>query len=144
MNKKNKIFYIVSTIIEIVLLIGAYMVNYFTTRRMGMLRHVIHKNYVWEEIYPITNIKYIVIILLFILMLLVLLIYYKRKDNLQKIVTTINITMVIVIFSFIGFLLIFSPEQIKAFYYISFILGVLTLVQVIKSFVAVIYFKKSK
>ena len=44
-----KIFYdpLDILIIEIILLIGAYMVNYFTTRIMGMLRHVIHKNYVW-------------------------------------------------------------------------------------------------
>ena len=56
MQKAKKICYVVTTILECLLLIGAYMVNYFTQSKMGMLRHVIHKNYVWEEKYPIANI----------------------------------------------------------------------------------------
>lgn len=143
MNMKTKIFYIVCMILEIALLVGAYMVNYFTQTRMGMLRHVVHKNYVWEETYPIASIKYISIVVFFILMLIVVVLYFKRKNCFGKIVTAMVITMVIVVFSFIGFVFVFSAEKLRAFYYISILLGVLTSVQIIKTFIGVICFKKN-
>jgi hypothetical protein len=130
-----------TTILEVLMLIGAYMVNYFTRNKMGMLRHVIHKNYIWEEKYPITNIQYAAILALIMLMLLVLILYIKRKPKLKKIVTIMSITMVIFVFSFIGFTLIYSAEEIRAFYYISLILGLVTLIQIIKTFIGTIWYK---
>lgn len=143
MKKAKKIFYILTTILEILLLIGAYMVNYFTHKKMGMLRHVIHKNYVWEDKYPMINIQYATIITLIILMLLVLILYMKRKSMLEKIVTIMSITMIIFVLSFTGFILIYSTEEIRAFYYISFILGLMTLIQIIKTFIGVIWYTKA-
>lgn len=141
MKKGTKIIYILMSILEVVLLIGAYMVNYFTNTKMGMSRHVAHKNYVWESTYPITTIKYTTIIALLILMLAVLVIYMKRKYNLPKVVTRMNIVMVLSVVIFIGFILICSPYEIRAFYYVSFILGVTTLVQIMKTFIAVMGYK---
>ena len=141
MKKAKKFFYILTTILEVLFLIGAYMVNYFTHKKMGMLRHVIHKNYVWEEKYPITNIQYASIIVLIILMLLVLILYMKKKSILKKIVAIMNITMVIFVLFFTGFVLAYSAEEIRAFYYISFMLFVVTLIQIIKTFIGVIWFK---
>lgn len=141
MEKIKKIFYVLTTTIEILLLVGAYMVNYFTHKKMGMLRHVVHKNYVWEDKYPIQTIQYIAIIALITLMLLVLILYMKRKVRLKKIVTTMSITMVILVLFFIGFILIYSAEEIRAFYYISVMLGLMTLIQIIKTFIGVIWYK---
>ena len=141
MEKAKKILYIMTTILEVLMLIGAYMINYFTHKKMGMLRHVIHKNYIWEEKYPITNIQYAAILALILLMLAVLIIYIKRKPKLKKIVTIMNITMVIFVISFIGFTLIYSTEEIRAFYYISLILGLVTLTQIIKTFIGTIWYK---
>ncbi|CEI73047.1 Hypothetical protein FRIFI_1513 [Romboutsia hominis] len=141
MEKIKKIFYVLTTTLEILLLVGAYMVNYFTHKKMGMLRHVVHKNYVWEDKYPIQTIQYIAIIALITLMLLVLILYMKRKVRLKKIVTTMSITMVILVLFFIGFILIYSAEEIRAFYYISVMLGLMTLIQIIKTFIGVIWYK---
>ncbi|WP_195939100.1 hypothetical protein [Romboutsia sp. 1001713B170131_170501_G6] len=117
------------------------MVNYFTHKKMGMLRHVVHKNYVWENKYPIETIQYISIIALIILMLLVLILYIKRKAKLKKIVTTMSITMVIFVLFFTGFILIYSAEEIRAFYYMSFMIGLMTLIQIIKTFIGIIWYK---
>lgn len=141
MEKIKKIFYVLTTTLEILLLVGAYMVNYFTHKKMGMLRHVVHKNYVWEDKYPIQTMQYIAIIALITLMLLVLILYMKRKVRLKKIVTTMSITMVILVLFFIGFILIYSAEEIRAFYYISVMLGLMTLIQIIKTFIGVIWYK---
>ena len=75
------------------------------------------------------------------LLLLVLILYIKRKPKLKKIVTIMSITMVIFVLSFIGFTLIYSAEEIRAFYYISLILGLVTLIQIIKTFIGTIWYK---
>ncbi|MCU9810110.1 hypothetical protein LEQ06_19395 [Paraclostridium sp. AKS46] len=84
MGKAKKIFYVLVTILEALMLVGAYLVNYFTHAKMGMLRHVVHKNYIWEQEYPIQTIKYVAILALAVLMLIVLVMYLKRKYMLKK------------------------------------------------------------
>ncbi|MBC6003052.1 hypothetical protein H8891_04495 [Paeniclostridium sp. NSJ-45] len=142
MQKAKKICYALTTILECLLLIGAYMVNYFTQSKMGMLRHVIHKNYVWEEKYPIANIINTTIITFIILMLIVLILYMKRRLMLKNIVTIMVITMIIFVLSFVGFMLMYSAEEIRAFYYMSFIIGITVLIQIIKTFISVLVCKK--
>lgn len=144
MKITEKIFYTIITILQVCMLIGAYMVNYFTHKKMGMLRHIVHKNYVWENTYPIETIKYTVIISLIVLMIGVLILYLKRKTNLNKIVTVMAVVMIICVLSFTGFTLTYSAEEMRAFYYVSTILGIMTLVQIIKTFIGIIWFKKEK
>lgn len=141
MKTAKKILYIFTTVIEVLILIGAYMVNYFTHKKMGMLRHVIHKNYVWENTYPIATIQHISVIIMIVLMLLVLALYIKRKYMLKKIVTIMNVVMVILVLFFIGFTFVYSAEEVRAFYYISVMLGVVTLIQIIKTFIGVMVCK---
>lgn len=141
METAKKIFYIITTILEVSMLVVAYIVNYFTYSRMGMLRHVAHKNYVWEQQYPITTIKYAVILVLVVLMLIVLTLYFRRKPILKKIVTAMSITMVIFVLAFFAFTLIYSAEEVRAFYYMSAIFGLVTLIQIIKTFIGVIWYK---
>ncbi|GAA0706624.1 hypothetical protein GCM10008904_15400 [Paraclostridium ghonii] len=141
MRTGKKIFYILTTILQLLMLVGAYMVNYFTHAKMGMLRHVVHKNYVWEQKYPIATIKYAAILSLVILMLIVLILYLKRKPRLEKIVTIMSITMIVFVLIFSTFTLIYSSEEVRAFYYISSILGVIALIQIIKTFIGVTWYK---
>lgn len=141
MGKAKKIFYVLVTILEALMLVGAYLVNYFTHAKMGMLRHVVHKNYIWEQEYPIQTIKYVAILALAILMLIVLVMYLKRKYMLKKIVTIMSITMILFVIAFAIFLLMYSSEEIRAFYYMSAIFGAVTLIQIIKTFIGVIWYK---
>ncbi|GAA0092035.1 hypothetical protein ANS017_24990 [Paraclostridium bifermentans] len=141
MGTAKKIFYILITVVEAMMLFGAYLVNYFTHAKMGMLRHVAHKNYIWEQQYPIQNIKYVSILALSILMLIVLIMYLKRKNMLKKIVTIMSITMVLFVIAFAIFVLMYSSEEIRAFYYMSAIFGAVTLIQIIKTFIGVIWYK---
>ena len=141
MQTAKKVFYILVTIVEALMLVAAYLVNYFTHAKMGMLRHVVHKNYIWEQEYPIQTIKYVSILALAILMLIVLIMYLKRKHMLKKIVTIMNITMILFVIAFATFVLVCSSEEIRAFYYMSTIFGVVTLIQIIKTFIGVIWYK---
>lgn len=141
MGKAKKIFYVLVTILEALMLVGAYLVNYFTHAKMGMLRHVVHKNYIWEQKYPIQTIKYVSILALVILMLIVLVMYFKKKYMLKKIVTIMSTTMVLFVIAFAIFVLMYSSEEIRAFYYMSAIFGTVTLIQIIKTFIGVIWYK---
>ncbi|GAA0102671.1 hypothetical protein UT300012_33860 [Paraclostridium bifermentans] len=141
MGTAKKIFYVLVTIVEALMLVGAYLVNYFTHAKMGMLRHVVHKNYIWDQKYPIQTIKYVSILVLVILMLIVLVMYFKKKYMLKKIVTIMSITMVLFVIAFAIFVLMYSSEEIRAFYYMSAIFGAVTLIQIIKTFIGVIWYK---
>lgn len=141
MGTAKKIFYVLVTIVEALMLVGAYLVNYVTHAKMGMLRHVVHKNYIWEQKYPIQTIKYVSILALVILMLIVLVMYFKKKYMLKKIVTIMSITMVLFVIAFAIFVLMYSSEEIRAFYYMSAIFGAVTLIQIIKTFIGVIWYK---
>ena len=133
----NKIFYIIANILEVLLLGGAYVVNYFTRAKMGMARFVPHKNYMWEITYDMNKLKYISMIILIVLMILVLILYLKRKLKLKKCVLKMNIIMVILVVIFCGFNFIYSTSELRAFYFISAMVGVATLIQIIKTLCAV-------
>ena len=138
MDMLKKILYILTTVLEVCMLFGAYMVNHFTHTKMGMLRHVVHKNYIWEQLYPIQVIKNVCILSLLILMIFVLILYFKRKHMLRKIVTVMSIVMVLCVVIFTIFTLVYSAKEIRAFYYISTIFGLVTLIQIIKTLIGVI------
>ena len=143
MKKMNKVFYAIATILQIILLVGIYVVNYFTQKRMGMMRYVIYKNGIFEKSYPIEKLQYLGIIVFIILMILVLGFYIKRKSKLNKSVLNMNIVMVVLTSIYVGFTLLYSTEDFRAFYFMSLMLGVATLIQIIKTFLSV-FLCKSK
>ena len=144
MKRLNKIFYIILTMLQVLLLVGTYVVNYFTRKRMGMLRFVIYKNINWEQSYPIEQLQYLVIIIFAVLMILVLAIYLKRKSQLSKNILNMNIIMVILILIYSGFNLLYSTEDFRAFYFMSVMLAVVTFIQIVKIFFSIILFKNNK
>lgn len=144
MIRLNKIFYIILTILQVLLLIGTYVVNYFTRKKMGMLRFVIYKNINWEQSYKIERLQYLAIIIFVVLMILVLAIYLKRKSQLSKDILNMNIIMVILILIYSGFNLLYSTEDFRAFYFMSVMLAAVTFIQIVKAFFSIILFKNNK
>lgn len=142
MKLGQKIFYISTTILEVVLMIAAYIVNYFTKTRMGMGRHVIHKNYILENTYPMGFLKYSIILLFLVMMVIVVFMYSKRKDNLLEIAKKMNIAMIISTILFAVFIIIGSIESMRAFYYVSAILSIVVLIQIIKTFIGIMWYRK--
>lgn len=144
MKKLNKGFYIIVSVLQILLLIGMYVVNYFTRKRMGMLRFVIYKNSTWESLYPIAKIQYLVIALFAILMISILVFYLKRKSQLNKNTLSRNIVMIVLVVIYLGFNLLYSTEDFKAFYFMNAMLAVVTFLQIIKVFFVVLLCKSEK
>ena len=134
MRTMNKVFYAIATILQIILLIGVYAVNYFTRRRMGMMRYIIYKNGIFEDTYPIQQLQYLSIIAIIILTILVLIFYLKRKVKISKKLDSTNTVMLVLTFIYVGFNLLYSTENFRAFYFMSLMFGVSALIQIIKVF----------
>lgn len=134
----KKILYWVSTILQVLFLIAAYGIQYFSMKRMGMMRYVVFKNHEWEAQYPITALKYAVAAFLVILCAAVIIYikikksnYIKSKKTLIMLVVDIMITLIYVLFT-----LMFSTENYRSYYFTGLILAIVALVQKIKILLA--------
>jgi len=131
-NKNSFILMIITSILELLIIVGAYMINYYTRVRMGMARHVIYLNRIWEEDLPILTIK-ILSLLIIIGFGIFTYIHYSRKKNndiSKKIAIILN--YVIIIWT-VYFLLFYSTERNRGYYILSMCFVVITILQNIVS-----------
>ena len=73
--------YIVALLIEIILYTGAYVFNYFTVRRLGMNRYVVHLNGQIKEAVPIEIILKVGLPVLLIFCILTIINYFLQGHN---------------------------------------------------------------
>jgi hypothetical protein len=134
----KKIFYWVSTILQILFLVAAYGIQYFSMKRMGMMRYVVFINREWETQYPITILKYAAIIFLIILCAAVALFIKTKKSNyiMGKKTQQMLIVGIILTFMFVLFTLIFSTKNYRSYYFTSLILAIVVFIQQIKILLA--------
>jgi len=134
----KKILYRLATILQIFLIITAYVIQTLAMKKMGVMRFIVYMNHTWKELYPIDKFQYITISILAILTVIILIIFFKNRKNgtvldkmaLRMVVLLTIMTLVSVLFTF-GF----STEDYRSYYFISFILVMVTLIQDIKCFV---------
>jgi len=113
----------------------------FSTKKMGMMRHLIYTNQRWEMQYPIQTMRNISIGFLVILSIIILyrLIgkhnYTTNKKALYMILMEVITTII-----FVSFTLFYSSESYLSYYFISIALGIISLLQGIKS---ISYLKKA-
>lgn len=127
----KKVMCIILTILELSFFAGAFIVNYFTKKKMGMLRHVIGKNSTFEKLYPIDSLKSFAICIFVIMLILVFVLYRKRKT---KNINNLIICLILVI-AYTIFVFAFSTSTIKAYYYILFLSGIGVFIHLIKSLI---------
>lgn len=131
-------------IIEALLLIGTYVVNYFTRKRMGMARYVIYMNQKWEENYPIDKIQIAAVLAFLLLTALLLWAYFKRRKS-GKINFEISPFLVLILtVVFTVFTILKSAETLRSYYFVSILLGIALILQIIIGFVSVLKGKKVK
>ena len=80
----NKVIYWIVNLLEIAFLVGAYLVNYFTPRKMGMARFVMYKNMMIEEQYSnLQSMKSMAVGIIVLLTLITIILYFIRKKNVK-------------------------------------------------------------
>ena len=128
----KKLFYWIFSVLQVLLLISAYAIQYFSMKKMGMMRYVVFKNHSWENQYPIGAIQYIVIALLVVLAVISILLYVRRKYTLYKSTLRMILAQVIITLIFVFFTVTYSTESYRSYYFISIILAIITVIQAIK------------
>lgn len=127
-NRVNYICLVLFGILELMVIISAYAVNYYTKTRMGMLRHVIYLNSKWEKTVPIPIIKWIV--LCFIITLVIRAYLKYREQNVHFKINTIAMALTIGISGWtLYFLLFYNKGMNRAYYILSFCFILVTVLQ---------------
>lgn len=134
----RKVGYLFLTLVELFLFLGGYLIQYFTKKKMGMARYVIYKNQRWERDYPIESWKTSVLLLIVLLTVAVVIFYIIRRNKLTKMTSMVNGGMVVMTVFYTVFTAMNSIKTLRAFYFISPILALVAIVQIIKAFAAIL------
>lgn len=136
-------FFLVFTILQVLLLVAAYGIQFFSMKKMGMMRYVLFINKEWQSQYPISLLQWVSISFLVLLFVAIILYakvnrgnYFKSKKFLSMLIIDTILT-----FSYVIFTLTYSTESYRSYYFTTLILAITTLMQHIK---ILVYLKDKK
>ena len=72
----KKVLSIITIVLEVLFLVGAGIIRYFTERKMGMARHMVYMTRKWSEVVPLEVLRYVVPIVLIIFCICIAYIVY--------------------------------------------------------------------
>lgn len=140
----KKAFYWVSTILQIFLLIAVYEIQTYSVKKMGMMRYLIYMNRKWETSYHLPLLQYITIAILCSFAVIILIKFMQKKQAGSVGDKKLLPDVLLLEFFTLGYsvlTLTFSAEEYLPFYFISFIMAVIILLQNIKVIVFLKYTK---
>lgn len=132
----KKIIYIFLDLLTIAFLIGGYAFQYFTRKKLGMLRWVNYQNMQIQK-NPVYNILKYITVAAIVLIVLSIVGYRKKKELLGKIDFVMIVIMQILGISYLGITVLKSIESLPAYYFLMPFLGAATLMQIIRNGIAV-------
>ena len=130
---KKYIGHIIGYAIELLLVAGAYLVKYFTGKKMGMARYVIFKNQSWERQYPLAQWTGISILLLIILLIFTVVLIVRKRKQLSSFMVTDGLLSVALTGYSLYFTIANSAATLRPYYWMSPLIAIAALVQLIKS-----------
>lgn len=129
----KRAWYIMASVFEASLLAGAYIVQYFTRRKMGMARYVVYKNRGWESRYPMELMQYAGMLVLCILAGAVTVFYIRRKDRRSiRMAAMVAATVFLSLLS-VGFTLLSGTDSLRAYYFIGGMFALAAFIQAVKA-----------
>lgn len=133
----KKIVMIIFDILTLALLASGYIIQYFTKRKLGMMRWINFHTYKYQEMLPLELLKYVAVSVIILLTVFIICRFMKKRKA-AKIIDKITITVmaVVTLFDF-GFALFSSLESVRAYYFIMPLLSVAALMQIMKNFVVI-------
>lgn len=129
----RKALYIIASVFEIALLAGAYIIQYFTRRKMGMARYVVYKNRGWESKYPMELLQYAGVAVIAVLTILVTVTYMKHKKQRSVQMTAMLAATILLSALYIGFTFISGTDSLRAYYFIGGMFALAAFVQAAKA-----------
>ena len=133
----KRIIYLFFDLLTVAFLAGAYAIQYFTRKKLGMLRWVNYHNMQIQKNAVYGILKYITAVIAIVIILLIIAGYRKKKEMMKKIdlvMITIMLTLGIV---YLGITVLKSIEVLPAYYFLMPLIGAATLTQIIRNGIAV-------
>ncbi|MPM14903.1 hypothetical protein SDC9_61267 [bioreactor metagenome] len=130
----KKFFFLVFTIFQVLLLITAYGIQFFSMKKMGMMRYVLFINKEWQNKYPISLLQYASISILVLLFVAIILYVKVKRGNYFKSKKFLSMLAIdtILTFSYVIFTLSYSTKSYRSYYFTIIIFAVTALIQHIK------------
>lgn len=133
----KKIVMIIFDILTLALLASGYIIQYFTKRKLGMMRWINFHTYKYQEMLPLELLKYVAVSVIILLTVFIICRFMKKRKAAKMIdKITITVMAVVTLFDF-GFALFSSLESVRAYYFIMSLLSVAALMQIMKNFVVI-------
>lgn len=129
----KKSLYISVSVPELALLIGAWLVNWFSEKKMGMMRYVVFKNTRWSQKYPLEQLRFLTIAVIVVLTVVILLLLRKKMKpagSAEKMLMTETAVLSVV---YVGFNLLWSVQKLRTFYFLSGMLALTCFLQISKA-----------
>lgn len=143
-GKIKTIAYWTVSVLEVLLLIGAYVFNKLSKKIMGVNRFIVYENQQWAKKYPMETIETVGIIILALMLAALLLILWKKRKNITVLkaadgVIAAGFTLFTIIFA-----LIYSVETLKIFNFLAMIFALVSVIQIVKTMAVLLMGKNEK
>lgn len=137
----KKFLYILSDIFIILFYAGAYLIQSFTRRKLGMLRWYNYNESKWKEMMPIEILRFVVPIIFVVLVLLLIRRYFKKKRIKLFSLCVMGVLIIMTVF-YLFFTITQSPETIRSYYLGLPLIGLAALIQYLKALIVCLIAEK--
>lgn len=140
----KRVFYVLSDLLIVALLAGAYLVQYFTKKKLGMSRWVVYQVMKAEKSLPIEVLRFVAPVAALLLVVLLFWLYGKRKNRLTRIVFFMVLFSGALAFFYLGFTVFLSQDTIRSYYLVLPLIGLANVVQILKTAIALMVCKNEE
>lgn len=133
----RKAAYIVTLVLQVALIAGAYVVDYFATQKMGMMRWLNFHNQQWANAMPLETLKIAVLVVILLATLLLFALSLKKITDFDRMAQNILIVTIIAACAYAYFILTNDVSATKAYYLMCPLFSIAMVLQLIKAAVAV-------
>ena len=133
----KKLVYILLDLLTVVFMIGAYAVQYFTRKKLGMLRWVNYQNMQIQKNAVYGILKYITVVVAIIFIVMIIAGYKKKKAMMRKLDLVMIVIMSLLGIFYLGITVLKSIEVLPAYYFLMPFVGAAVLMQIIRNGIAV-------
>lgn len=133
----KKLVYILLDLLTVVFMIGAYAVQYFTRKKLGMLRWVNYQNMQIQKNAVYGILKYITVIVAIIFIVMIIAGYKKKKAMMRRLDLVMIVIMSLLGIFYLGITVLKSIEVLPAYYFLMPLVGAAVLMQIIRNGIVV-------
>jgi len=140
----KKVLYVLLDLLTIAFLVGGYVIQYFTKKKLGMLRWVNYKQSKIQESMPADVLKYAAVIVVLILTVMIVRSFMEKRTRLGRMDAVMVAVLVVLAVVYLGFTLFVTSETVRSYYLVMPMIGAASLMQVIRNGIAVWMCKDEK